>query len=123
LILNSAAGLISGVPSVAGLFTLSVTVRDQASAGMTGTVQITLIDPETIPAVTKVKYKGAKKLIVTGDRINPAAALLVDGNQMPATPTDGSFVVKAIGLVSGRHEIRIANPGGVLSAPFIFTVD
>ena len=121
--LNSASGLISGVPSVAGLFTLAVTVRDQASVSMTATVQIKLIDPETIPAVTKAKYKGGKKLIVTGDRINPAAVLLVDGNQTPAAVSDGSFVLKPIVLAPGRHEIRIVNPGGVLSAPFLFTVD
>jgi len=123
LTLNSNGGLISGVPSVGGSFTFTVTVRDLLSVGATADVQITLLDPDTIPAITKVKYKGAKKLIVTGDKINPAAVLLVDGNQTSAAPADGSFVVKAIVLATGTHEIRIANPGGVLSAPYMFTVD
>jgi hypothetical protein len=47
----------------------------------------------------------------------------MDGNQTSATVTDGLFVLKPIVLASGRHEIRIVNPGGVLSAPFIFTVE
>jgi hypothetical protein len=122
LSLGTDNGLVSGVPSVGGLFTFGVTVRDQAQVSSTVTVQITLLDPDTIPAISKVKYKGAKKLIVTGDKINPAAALLVDGNQMSGSVSDGSIVVKIV-LAPGRHEIMVANPGGVLSAPYFFTVD
>lgn len=121
--LNSTGGLISGVPTVAGLFSLILTVRDQASVSATANIQITLIDPETIPAIRKVKYKGGRKLIVLGDRINPAAVLLVDGNQTSATVTDGSFVLKPIALAQGSHQVRIVNPGGVFSAPFGFTVE
>jgi hypothetical protein len=121
--LNSETGVISGVPTVAGLFTLGVTVRDQASVSMSATIQIKLIDPETIPAVTRAKYKGGKKLIVTGARINPAAQLLLDGNQMSATASDGSFILKPIMLAAGNHQVRIVNPGGVSSAPFMFAVD
>jgi len=123
LTLSSASGLISGVPGVGGLFTFTVTVRDQASVSTTANVQISLVDPATLPAVTKAKYKGGKKLIVTGDRINAAAVLLMDGNQTPAILEDGSFLAKPITLASGRHEIRIANPGGLLSPPFILTVE
>ena len=101
----------------------SVTVRDQASVSMTAAIQIKLIDPETIPAVTKAKYKNGKKLIVTGDRINPAAQLLLDGNQMSAIVSDGSFTLKPIVLGAGSHQVRIVNPGAVSSAPFIFTVE
>lgn len=123
LSLNSATGLISGVPGVAGLFTLGVTVRDEASLSMTATFQIKLIDPETIPAITRAKYKGGKKLIVTGVRINPAAQLLLDGNTTSATVSDGSFVLKTIGLAKGNHQVRVVNPGGLSSAPFTFTVE
>jgi hypothetical protein len=121
--LNSATGAISGVPSVAGLFTVGVTVRDQASLSMAATIQIKLIDPETIPAVTRAKYKGGKKLVVTGERINTAAQLLLDGNQMPATVSDGAFILKPIKLAAGNHQLRIVNPGGVSSAPFMFSVE
>lgn len=121
--LNSATGVISGLPTAAGLFTVGVTVRDQASVSMTTTIQIKLIDPATIPAVTRAKYKGGKKLIVTGERINPAAQLLLDGNQMSATVSDGSFILKPIMLAAGNHQVKIVNPGGVSSAPFMFTVE
>ena len=82
-----------------------------------------MIDPATIPAVTRAKYKGGKKLIVTGERINTAAQLLLDGNQMSATVSDGSFILKPIMLAAGNHQVRIVNPGGVSSAPFVFTVE
>jgi Putative Ig domain/Matrixin len=123
LSLSSTVGLISGVPTVAGSFTLVVTVRDQASVSATTSVQIKLLDPETIPAITRAKYKGGKKLIVTGDRINAAAVLLVDGNQVSAAVSEGSFVMKPIALAPGRHELKIVNPGGVSSQSFILNVD
>jgi len=121
--LNAAVGLISGTPSVGGLFTFSITVRDSASLAATATVQIKVIDPATVPAIRKVRFKGGKKLIVAGDRINPAAVLLVDGNQMPYAADDGQLLVKPIALASGSHQIRIVNPGGVYSAIYILTVE
>lgn len=123
LSLSSTAGTISGVPTAAGLFNLTVIVRDQASVSTSTSVQIKLIDPETIPAVVKVKYKGGKKLIVTGARINPAAALLLDGIQTSAVPDDGAFLLKPIVLAPGRHEVKIVNPGGISSAAVSFTVE
>ena len=121
--LNATGGLISGTPTASGLFTFSVTVRDTASVTATATVQIKVIDPATIPAIRKVKFKGGRKLIVMGDRINPAAVLLIDGNQMPYAADDGQLLVKPIALASGSHQIRIVNPGGVYSAIYILTVE
>lgn len=121
--LNSAAGSISGVPTVAGLFTLSVTVRDQASTAATASVQIRVLDPETIPSIRKVKYKGHKKLIVNGDRFNAAAVLLVDGVQLSAAPDDGQFFVKPIALAAGRHEIKVMNPGAIFSQTVVIDVE
>lgn len=121
--LNATSGLISGVPTAGGLFTFPVTVRDAASVSATATVQTKVIDPATIPAIRKVKLKGGRKLFVIGDRINPAAVLLVDGNQMPYAADDGQLVVKPISLAVGSHEIRIVNPGGVSSAPYMLTVE
>jgi hypothetical protein len=121
--LSATGGLISGIPTAGGLFTFSVTVRDSASVSATATVQIKVIDPATIPAIRKVKFKGGRKLIVMGDRINPAAVLLIDGNQMPYAADDGQLLVKPIALASGSHQIRIVNPGGVYSAIYILTVE
>jgi hypothetical protein len=121
--LNATSGLISGVPTAGGLFTFPVTVRDAASVSATATVQIKVIDPATIPAIRKVKYKNARKLFVIGDRFSPAAVLLVDGNQMLFAADDGQLIVKPIRLASGRHEIRIVNPGNVSSATYVFTVE
>jgi putative Ig domain-containing protein/matrixin len=123
LSLNPSTGLISGVPAVAGIFTFSIAVRDQGLGSAAATLQISLVDPATIPAITRVKYKGGRKLTVSGQRVNPAAILFVDGNQMPAVPADDSFVVKSIVLVRGTHEIRIVNPGGVTSQPFMLSVE
>jgi len=120
--LNAASGLISGVPTAGGLFTFAITVRDAASVTAAGSVQIKVIDPATIPAIRKVKFKGGRKLLVTGDRFNAAAILLVDSNQTAYAIGDGQLVVKPISLAAGTHEIRIVNPGGVASAPYTLTV-
>jgi len=121
--LNTTTGLMSGIPSAGGLFTFPVTVSDAASLTATTTVQIKVIDPATIPSIRKVKYKNAKKLFVIGERFSPTAVLLVDGNPMAFTPNDGQLVVKPIRLGSGRHEIRVVNPGGVSSATYMLTVE
>ena len=121
--LNATSGLISGTSSAGGLFTFLVTVRDAASVSATATVQIKVIDPATIPAIRKVKYKNRKKLFVIGDRFNPAAVLLVDGNQISFVPDVGQLIVKPISLASGRHEVRIVNPGNVSSATYVFTIE
>jgi Putative Ig domain/Matrixin/Ig-like domain from next to BRCA1 gene len=123
LTLGAASGLISGVPTAAGLFSFVVSVRDQTSVVATTTMQIKLIDPATIPSITRVKYKGGKKLIVTGDRINPSAVLLIDGAQATYQLSDGVLIVKPITLASGRHEIRIVNPGQISSQPYVLIID
>lgn len=121
--LNSSSGVISGVPTAAGLFTLTVAVRDQGSGSASTSMQITLIDPATIPAITRVKYKNGKKLIVDGQRVNPAAVLYVDSTPLSAIPDGGTFLVKPIVLVRGTHEIKIVNPGGVASQPFLLGIE
>jgi hypothetical protein len=121
--MNTTSGLISGAPSVGGLFTFPVTVSDAASVSATATIQIKVIDPATIPAITKVKYKNRKKLFVIGQRFNPSAVLLVDGNQLFFAVDDGQLIVKPITLASGRHEIRVVNPGGVSSATYVWMLE
>ncbi|HSB12294.1 MAG TPA: putative Ig domain-containing protein, partial [Blastocatellia bacterium] len=119
--LNS-SGLISGVSTSAGLFSFVATVRDQGTASSTASVQIKVIDPDTIPSIRKVKYKGHKKLIVTGNRVNPAAVLWVDGTATPAISDDGYFLFK-LKLAAGSHEVKIVNPGGISSQPVAFSVE
>jgi len=121
--LNASSGLLTGSPTVAGVFTFSIGVRDSASASATTTLQIKVIDPATIPAISRVKYKGGRKLIIVGERINPAAALVLDGNQVPFAFGDGQLVVKPIGLAPGRHELKVINPGGTSSAVYVLTVE
>ena len=122
LALNTASGLISGTPTAAGSFVMTVTVRDADSRSVGGGLTIKVIDPATVPAITSVKYKGGKKLMVFGDRFNAAAVLMIDGAQVAANPSDGTFVVKRLTLAAGNHEFKVINPGGVASQPFILTV-
>jgi hypothetical protein len=118
--LNPTSGLLSGAPSAAGLFSFPVTVSDASSATASTTVQIKVIDPATIPSITRIKYKKRKKLLVIGDRFNPAAKLMIDGNQISFAMGDGQLIVKPIAIASGRHEIRVVNPGEVSSAVFVW---
>jgi hypothetical protein len=60
---------------------------------------------------------------VIGDRLSPAAALFVDGVQMPFIEGDGQLVVKPIALQPGQHIIRVVNPGDVASTPFVLILE
>lgn len=121
---NASTGAITGTPTASGTSNVSITVRDQTSAIAIGSLQIQIVEPGAVPQITSVKYKaGKRKLTVTGDRVDPAAVLVVDGNQLTAQPDGGSFVVKKLSLATGQHEIRIVNPNNVSSPPFILTVN
>ncbi len=122
LSLNSSTGALSGTPAVPGTYSFVLSVRDQSSAAVNASIQIRVLDPETIPEIRKVKYKPGKKLIVNGNRVNRAATLVIDGTATQATPKDGSFKLKKLTLTPGRHEIRIVNPGNVSSQPFVLNV-
>lgn len=124
LALNAGTGALSGTPSATGTFSFALSVRDQANATATASIQIRVIDPETIPAIRKVKYKpGKRQLIVKGDRVNPAAKLVIDGTATEAAPDGGQFKLKKLTLTPGSHEIRIVNPGDVSSQPFVLNVE
>lgn len=122
LSLNSTTGALTGSPTVLGTFGFVLSVRDQSSATVNASIQIRVIDPETIPEIRKVKYKPGKKLIVNGIRVNRAAKLVIDGTETQATPNDGSFKLKKLTMTPGRHEIRIVNPGNISSQPFVLNV-
>jgi hypothetical protein len=123
LTLNVSTGLISGTPTAAGSFAATITVRDADNRSANANLPIKVTDPANVPAITHVKYKGGKKLIVFGDRFNAAAVLTIDGIQMAANPEDGAFVVKRPTLAAGRHEIKVINPGGFASEAYILTIN
>ncbi|HST22182.1 MAG TPA: putative Ig domain-containing protein, partial [Blastocatellia bacterium] len=123
LSLNANTGLINGTPSATGTFAAAVTVRDQDGRTATGNVQIKVIDPDTIPRITKVKYKSGKKLTVKGQRFDQAAVLTIDGTQTAAKLNDGQFVLKKLTLPQGQHEIKVLNPGNVSSQTYILNVN
>lgn len=112
LVMNATTGMISGTPTAAGQFSVLLTVHDASSTTASATAQIKVIDPATLPLVTKVKYKNQKKLFVIGDRFSPAALLFIDGNQFAYELVDGQLLVKPIRLASGAHQIKVVNPGG-----------
>src|SRR5205085_2065496 len=123
LTLNVSTGLISGTPTAAGSFVAGITVRDAANRSAIASLPIKVTDPATVPLITNVKYKGGKKLVISGDRFNAAAVLTIDGIQMAANPEDGTFVVKRPTLGAGRHEIKVINPGGIASEAYILTIN
>ena len=124
LALNGNSGAVSGTPSASGDFGATITVRDQQNQSASGPIQIRVTDPEPAPIITKVKYKiGKRQLIVSGDRIDSNAALIVDGIQVSARFDAGALLAKPIPLTAGTHEIRVINPSGVPSQPYSLTVD
>jgi len=124
LALNSSTGTVSGTPSAGGDFGVTITVRDQRNQSASGLIQIRVTEPEPPPVITKVKYKvGKRQLIVSGDRIDSNAALVVDGMQVSARFDAGALIAKPIPLTSGTHEIRVVNPSGVSSQTYSLTVE
>lgn len=124
LSLNQATGAISGTPTVSGVFKVGLTVRDQTNQTASGTIEIRVIDSAALPVITSAKYKrGKKKLIIEGDRFDPAAALMIDGMLSAAQFDEGRLVVKKLVLASGRHELKVVNPGGVSSQVYVLNVN
>ncbi|HLG17185.1 MAG TPA: putative Ig domain-containing protein [Blastocatellia bacterium] len=121
---SASTGAVSGTATASGTFNISITVRDQASAIASGPLQIRIVEPALVPQITSVKYKkGKRKLTVKGERIDATAVLVIDGSESSVGPDGGSFVVKKLRLATGEHEIRIVNPGGVSSSPYILNVN
>ena len=98
-------------------------MRDPDNRSASASLPIKVIDPATIPAISKVKYKPGKKLVILGERFDRAAVLMVDGLQMAVNPDDGAFVIKRITLAAGAHEFIVITPGGVASTPRTVTVN
>jgi len=123
LTLNSTTGAITGTPNVSGTFNVEITVRDQASQTAKTNLQIKVIDPATVPLITKIKYKRNKKTVVIGQRFNRNALLFIDGVQVSANFNVDRFVVKKLSLTPGQHQFRIVNPNNNASPVFVLTVN
>lgn len=124
LSLNASTGAVTGTPTASGNFSATISVRDQRGETASGMIQIIVAEPVAAPVISKVKYKaGRKKLMVYGERFDASAALFVDGVQVASRFDEGALKAKPISLVSGAHEIRVVNPGGVSSQPFSLIVE
>lgn len=124
LALNAGTGVISGIPSTSGAFTLTVNVRDQKPDTVSAAIQIKVIDPNTIPLVTKATYKAGKRMMqVFGERIDPTATLWINGAQVVAKFSDGVLIVKRFSLTSGIHQVVVVNANGVASQPYALRVE
>jgi len=122
--MSNSSGAISGVPSVSGDFSITITVRDQRNQSASGSAQITVAEPEPGPVITRVKYKVIKRqLVVIGDRIDANAILFVDGLQVLARFDTGVLIAKPVPLASGTHEIRVVNPSGVSSPLYSIAIE
>jgi hypothetical protein len=124
LALNPATGALTGTPSVSGIFSAAITVKDQDSQTATAALQIRVIDPESFPRITRVTYKKSKKkLTVFGERVDPQARLRIDGRDLDVRFNNGMFVVKRIIFSGGEHTITIRNSNGDSSQVFVLNVN
>lgn len=124
LALNTGTGVISGIASASGVFSLIVNVRDQKPDTVSSSIQIKVIDPNTIPLITKATYKTGKRMLqVFGERLDSTATLWIDGVQVIAKFSDGIMVVKKFSLTSGNHQLVVKNPNNVASQPYLLHVE
>jgi hypothetical protein len=123
LSLEATSGTIQGTPTSAGSSIVGITARDQMSRTVTTSLEIVVRQPEITPSITTAKYKsGKEKLIVTVERADPQATLMVNGSQVSARLSIDRFVAKKLSLAPGLHTITVVNPGGTASAPFTLNV-
>ena len=111
-------------PTVGGDYRVTLAVRDQLNQVVAGTIAIKVTEAQPAPAISKAKYKpGSRKLIVSGERFDAAATLLIDGAQVVPRFDAGALIAKPVALTAGTHEVRVVNPGGVASPPYNLTVE
>lgn len=124
LTLNPDNGLISGIPAVGGTFNMTVSVRDQKAETVSAALQIKVIDPDTLPLITRVTYKAGKRMVqVFGERFHPAATLWIDGAPVAAKFSDNILIAKKIPLPTGSHQVVVKNPDGTASQAFTLQVE
>ena len=122
LSLNS-SGLISGTPTVTGAFTVTLSVRDQSGSTSGRSFVLTVVGPEALPQITKIKFKvGAGKLIVTGTFQLGATVLVDEVARTPRSADIETIVVKGLFLSSGNHRVRVVNPNGLSSDTRTFAI-
>jgi hypothetical protein len=125
LTLNSSTGVVSGTPGVTGAFNFTAAVTDQFGASAGKSLSVTVVGPESVPGINKVKYKkGARKLIIIGRNFNPNPAVFVDNQRVTiksfATET---IVIKPLPLTPGIHVVRVINTNGISSDLFAWIVN
>lgn len=125
--LNASTGEVTGTPSVAGTFNFTVTVTDMAGSTASKPMQLMVTDPgpqPPAPRILSAKYKPGKgKVIITGENFTSGSMLRVDGQVVSNAIVDGDGIrAKRVSLSPGAHELRVENPGGILSDPFTLTV-
>lgn len=102
---------LSGIPSSPGIFTFTLRASDAAEHQSERKYAIKVIDP---PRIANAKYKANKrKLVITGEKFDATAVLFIDGQEVkPKSHDSESFVVKALSLTTGSHDLRVVNPDG-----------
>lgn len=125
LSLNRESGIISGTPTLSGSFGFSATASDRIGSTASKSFVLSVLGPEAVPRITKVKYKpGGRKLIVTGQNFGATAVLVLDG--LPLTPRSvepTTIVAKPVSLSPGSYVLLVVNSNGISSESVSLTVN
>lgn len=125
LSLNAGNGVISGAPSVSGNFSVTVTATDLGGSSGSRALTLTIVGPEDVPNVNRVRYKpGSGKLVIRGTNFSPTAIVLLNETAMPIKSFEPTvLVVKGVTLAPGNYTLRVMNPNGISSALVVLTVN
>jgi len=81
------------------------------------------LPPAPRPVITYGRYKAVPaKLVVFADNTDEGSVLTLDNGRSVKQVEEGVFVVKQLGMESGRHSAFVVNSDGQRSEPFTFTV-
>ena len=104
------------VPSVpAGSYLLSIE-QDESNGGPDFILQVT--EPQPViralnPSHIDACSSGPQRQVqIDANQVEPGAKVLIDGSVISAETSGNNLTFEVPGLTSGRHEVKVVNPGG-----------
>jgi hypothetical protein len=117
----NANGLLSGMPTEAGLFNLSVQVKDSTGKISQAPFALGVKTSAVSPAISDAQFK-KKKVIVAGNNFTASGTLYIDGQVVFATIETGAITTGKKKLKGGTHTLYVVNSDGRESNRFSLLV-
>ena len=117
-------GLLSGTAKTAGTYNFEVTASNGRSpAAVSPELQIVVVPPPTITAVTPNEAVPGAKVTITGRNLENAYYVYFTGSYATVTSDTSTKIVTSVPEYAGTGPIYVVTPGGTGETSSSFTVD